>query len=248
MAVEQQNALVQKYCAVCHNDAMKSGGLSLDRFDAERVPPSLAAMLVSKLTSGISLQVARAAASDAEAADAVAKSMKGGAINAAGKAVPDDATLRALITALASEATDATTWSMSRAQDPATNAPMVTASLLREAPRSATGSEMYRLVLACNTATREGSMQLTWAPVPKNGTVTVTVDDAAQSTYKAEGAGQMTAGAQSGAASASVNLAVNLPALSLTVSDLFPNEMVEFPFDALTPVARQSLAPCFVGK
>src|SRR5450432_2117870 len=28
MPVEQQNALVQKYCAVCHTDAVRNGGLS----------------------------------------------------------------------------------------------------------------------------------------------------------------------------------------------------------------------------
>jgi hypothetical protein len=30
----QQNALVQRYCAVCHTDAAKNGGLSLEHFDA----------------------------------------------------------------------------------------------------------------------------------------------------------------------------------------------------------------------
>jgi hypothetical protein len=30
----RQNALVRTYCAVCHTDATKNGGLSLDHFDA----------------------------------------------------------------------------------------------------------------------------------------------------------------------------------------------------------------------
>ena len=34
MPVAQQNALVQKYCAVCHTDAAKDGALSLPHFDA----------------------------------------------------------------------------------------------------------------------------------------------------------------------------------------------------------------------
>jgi hypothetical protein len=34
MPVAQQNALVQKYCAVCHTDVHRNGGLSLQHFDA----------------------------------------------------------------------------------------------------------------------------------------------------------------------------------------------------------------------
>ena len=43
MPVAQQNALVQKYCAVCHTDAARNGGLSLEHFDAAQAPPSLMA-------------------------------------------------------------------------------------------------------------------------------------------------------------------------------------------------------------
>lgn len=49
MPTTQQNALVQKYCAVCHTDAAMNGGLSLEHFDAANASPSLTAMLVSKL-------------------------------------------------------------------------------------------------------------------------------------------------------------------------------------------------------
>src|SRR5215510_9580046 len=52
MPVAQQNALVQKYCAVCHDDVHRNGGLSLQHFDASQLEPSLAAMMVSKLKSG----------------------------------------------------------------------------------------------------------------------------------------------------------------------------------------------------
>src|SRR5437016_2988563 len=41
MPVAQQNALVQKYCAGCHDDAHRNGGLSLQHFDASQVEPSL---------------------------------------------------------------------------------------------------------------------------------------------------------------------------------------------------------------
>jgi hypothetical protein len=52
MPVERQNALVQRHCAVCHTDASRNGGLTLQHFDAAKVDPSLAAMLLSKLRGG----------------------------------------------------------------------------------------------------------------------------------------------------------------------------------------------------
>jgi hypothetical protein len=52
MTSAQQNALVQKHCAVCHTDAAKNGGLSLEHYDAAQANPPLAAMLLSKLRGG----------------------------------------------------------------------------------------------------------------------------------------------------------------------------------------------------
>ncbi|HXB74060.1 MAG TPA: hypothetical protein VNY05_37825 [Candidatus Acidoferrales bacterium] len=178
MAVAQQNSLVQEYCAVCHTDAARNGGLSLEHFDAAQAAPSLAAMMVSKLTSGVSLETVKAAASDPSADALVAKKMKGGAMGAAGIPVPDKATIDALINALASEATGANEWGVKRTQDPATRSPVLTASILRELPsaRNAGEAAMYRLVLACNAATHEGEMQIAWAPVPKTGTLSAAVD------------------------------------------------------------------------
>src|ERR1700692_2866823 len=49
ISVEPQTALVQKYCAVCHTDAQRNGGLSLEHFDAAHPDPGVVAMLVSKL-------------------------------------------------------------------------------------------------------------------------------------------------------------------------------------------------------
>ena len=84
MPVAQQNALVQKHCAVCHTDAAKNGGLSLQHFDAANVAPSLAAMMISRLVSGLPLQRVRAASSDAAADAALGQKLLGGAIMAAG--------------------------------------------------------------------------------------------------------------------------------------------------------------------
>src|ERR1700730_4992142 len=97
MSPGQQNALVQKYCAVCHTDAAKNGGLSLEHFDAAQAPPSLTAMLLSKLTGGVLLKTAREAASNASAAAFIDRKMRSGAMGAAGIPIPDKATIDALI-------------------------------------------------------------------------------------------------------------------------------------------------------
>ena len=107
MPTSQQNALVQKYCAVCHTDAAKNGGLSLEHFDAAQAPPSLTAMLLSKITGGVLLKTVREASSKASAAVLIDKKMRSGAMGAAGIPIPDKATIDALIHALAVESAGA---------------------------------------------------------------------------------------------------------------------------------------------
>src|SRR5688572_16765574 len=79
--VAEQNSLVQKYCAGCHTDAAKNGGLSLEHYDAARKDPGLAAMILSKLNNG--------------------------AMGAAGKGVPDKATQKAWVDATTQQAVGA---------------------------------------------------------------------------------------------------------------------------------------------
>lgn len=88
MPASEQTALVQKYCAVCHTDAARNGGLTLERFDAATVDPSLAAMLVSKL--------------------------KNGAIGAAGLPAPNADTVQALTEALTAASAGAMRWTTRR--------------------------------------------------------------------------------------------------------------------------------------
>ena len=216
LPVVAQNALVKKYCAVCHTDRAKNGGLSLEHFDAATAPPSLAAMLVSKL--------------------------KNGAMGAAGIPQPDKATVDALMNTLTSEATGADQWSVSRTENAA-----VTASILRALPSTKHAGEpsMYRLVVACNAATREGEMQLSWAPVPTRGSLSASVDGATPVTYTVEGTEKMGNGSQGTTGPAAMTFRRPLPAHTLTISDLFPNEKVEFPFGSLPQSAHQSLAACF---
>ncbi|HEY7789696.1 MAG TPA: hypothetical protein VIC33_04230, partial [Vicinamibacterales bacterium] len=52
MSVTQQNALVHQYCAVCHSDAQKPGGLSLQHFDAARPNATVMRLMVGKLRAG----------------------------------------------------------------------------------------------------------------------------------------------------------------------------------------------------
>src|SRR5580704_8012813 len=48
----KETAVVQKYCGSCHSDALMYGGLSVQHFDAAQPDPTLAAMLLSKITNG----------------------------------------------------------------------------------------------------------------------------------------------------------------------------------------------------
>jgi hypothetical protein len=257
MPVARQNELVQMYCAVCHTDAVRNGGLSLEHFDAARADPSLAAVMVSKLTSGVLLETVKAASYDPAAAALVARKMKGGAMGAAGLPVPDKATIDALIGALTSEATGADRWHVSRSEGAPTKTPVFTASILRELPSATKPGEasLYRLVLSCNAATRKGEMQLAWAPSPKTGTLSGTVDGNIPFAYKVEGTEHMGNGSQVTAGPAAITLydsgklaqtpGMVLPRQVLLVRNLFPEESVEFPFGDLTQAARQSLRACF---
>src|SRR5215813_6546778 len=121
--VSEQNALVAKYCAVCHDDVHRNGGLSLQHFDASNLDPSLAAMMVSKL--------------------------KTGAIGAAGLPRPDQATEDAFLKALDAESRGADKWTLIRTEEPSTRAPFLIATILRTASAAPPDAliDHYRLKL-----------------------------------------------------------------------------------------------------
>jgi len=222
MPAAQQNALVKKYCAVCHTDAARNGGLSLEHFDASHLDPSLAAMLLSKLNNG--------------------------AFGAAGLPVPEKATVDALLSALSSEAARAHEWTVNETQS------ILTASIVRELPsaRNAGQPALYRLVMACNAATQQGEMQLSWSPSPKTGTLSVSLDGKAPLLYPVEGSEKMGNGSKGTTGPAAVILwsgsqRLTMPLRSLTISNLFPDETVVFPFAALSQQAREVLSTCFKG-
>ena len=210
----QQTQLVMKYCAVCHSDTSRNGGLTLQHFDASKLDPSLAAMLVSKL--------------------------RGGAMGASGIPTPDRETTKALTAALAAESEGAQQWTVSKQS----------AAILREVPTpSNAGNQpnLYRLVVSCDPATGQGEVQLTWAPNAATGTVLASLDGKAPTSHIVEGTEPMGNG-QGSALRASVKLASTMPEQSLTVSNIFPDQKVSFPFESLPGAARQALAACFPSK
>ncbi len=256
----QQNAMVQKYCAVCHTDVARNGGLSLEHFDAAQAPPSLVAMLLSKLTGGVALKTVRDAPTDAGAAALIDAKMKGGAMGAAGIPIPPKASIDALIHAFAVESIGETGWVVERSMDSAANARTLTASTLQEAhsPTEAGTAEVYRLIASCNAATREGYVQLAWSPVPRSGSLTASVDGSTGVSYRVEGSETM--GNGNGVVlhgPATVLLAetargvsrngLPFPDESLTIRDLFPGETVMFSFAELPQETRQELHACFPG-
>ena len=89
---------------------------------------------------------------------------------------------------------------------------------------------MYRLVVECDAATHEGTMQLSWAAVE----------------YKVEGLEKMGNGSKGTTGPAAIGLHLStLPGRVLRISNLFPNEAAEFPFGELPEGARQSLTACY---
>ena len=106
MSPAQQNARVGRYCAVCHTDAAKNGGLSLEHYDAARADPALAPMLLSKLRNG--------------------------AMGAAGLGIPDTPTREAWVAATTAQAAGAENWTVTRAERSASNGLILTSRRNRD--------------------------------------------------------------------------------------------------------------------
>jgi hypothetical protein len=219
-SVAQQNVLVHKYCAVCHTDASRNGGLSLEHYDAGTPDPAMAAMLLSKLRNG--------------------------AMGAAGLGVPDKATGDAWTSATTTQAEGAKQWSVIR-RDGAESKTLV-ASIIREvAPRiPGTDSPVYRLTLTCDASKRQGEMQLTWSPQPQTDrTFRVAVDGKPGIAQRLQGTEKMGNGTAGTSGRAGTILNAPLPEKDLTVKDLFPSETVVFPVSELDHQVRRQLATCF---
>ena len=219
-SVARQNALIHRYCAVCHTDSSRNGDLSLEHYDAGTSDPALAAMLLSKLRNG--------------------------AMGAAGLGIPDKATSDAWITATAAQAEGATQWSVIRRTEAGSK--VLRASIIREVASREPGTDapVYRLTLVCNVSKRQGEMQLTWSPQPQTDrTFWVAVDGKPGTAHRLEGTEKMGNGTAGMSGRAGTILNVPLPQGTLTVKDLFPSEAVAFPVGELDQQVRRQLAASF---
>jgi mono/diheme cytochrome c family protein len=230
LAPRQQNALIQKYCAVCHTDAVRNGGLSLEHYDAAQPDPALAAMLLSKLRTG--------------------------AMGAAGVGIPEPEIRQAWVAATAVQAAGAQRWSVLRSSDSAAD-DLVTASIVRQLPSPNPNVEpdSYRLIVTCRPATRRASVELAWSPnVPAAGAVMAAeVDGKPFSTWKIDGAETYGNGMNGSSGPGAIMLSgakpgMPLPAGTLAIRDVFPSQTVVFPFSDLPADGRQALAACFPAR
>ncbi|PWT97260.1 MAG: hypothetical protein C5B51_31830 [Terriglobia bacterium] len=223
MPAAEQNALVKKYCAVCHTDAAKNGGLSLQHYDAAERDPTLAAMILSKLNNG--------------------------AMGAAGKGVPDKAAQQAWLESTREQAAGAKEWFVSR-QGGMVSAAIVREVAPRKS--GSADAPIYRVMMVCNPSTGFGEMQLAWSPEPQTGrAMTASVDGRTPVEYKIEGKESMGNGGTVQSGHASVVLSngqggkLGLAKQSLVVRDLFPGETVTFPFEDLDKKTYSELSKCF---
>jgi hypothetical protein len=255
MPAAQQNAVVRQYCGGCHSDALMYGGLSVEHFDAAHPEPSLAAMLVSKVTNGQSPGVVNAAIHGPDANATILGFMKASAMGAAGKGVPDEKTQVAFVRALSAEAAGAEQWDSHWTEKPPTESRELTATIVRQLPSTkfAGKIDMYRLILTCRVATHEGEIKLAWANgVPEEGReITVEVDGKTQIAHKVEGGKKQ--GNGSGGPGATVlypngsEASMPFPTQSLTIRNVFPDETVVFPFENLGKTVRRDLSTCFTA-
>lgn len=220
MPANEQNALVEKYCAVCHNEQFKNGGLSLTGFDAASVDPSLAAMLASKLP---------------------------GAFGAAGIPLPDRKAQDELQSALSAESAGADQWTVRR--DSKALTATIVQKVPSAAKANGGEPDVYRLIVTCDSTNRQIEAQLAWSPgVPPQGQMmSAAVDGDALVGYKIEGSEKMAIGGTSGPGAIAIALP-SLPQQTLTIRNVFASETVAFPFGDLNPSARKDLSACFPGN
>lgn len=217
LPAEHQTALVHKYCAVCHTDAARNGGLSLEHYDAAKPDAALAAMLLSKLRNG--------------------------AMGAAGLGVPDKDTQAAWIAATTEQAAQAKTWTVIR-NDSGTTASIVREVAPRKANEFA---PVYRLILGCDSQNHGGDIRVTWSPAPQiDRTFLVSADGGAETSYRLGGKDEHMGNGTSGTSGqAYARLSTPLPEKTLTISDVFPGETVVFPIGDLDAGVRRQLGACF---
>jgi hypothetical protein len=218
MPVAQQNALVQKYCAVCHTDAIPNGRLSLQNFDARHADPGIAAMLASKLRDN--------------------------ALGASGQALPDRATQKALLDALSAEGADSGSWLVAR-QPAKVTASIVRTQ--RSAVDGKPNLYRLSVGCRTDTRKGEMELTWA-PGVPQSGQVLSAIVDGkgAAFTHRIEGKEPMGNGQPGTSDPGGVVLpTMPLPERTLTIRSVFGSETAEFSFDGLSAADRAQLAACF---
>jgi hypothetical protein len=223
MPASEQTALVKKYCAVCHTDVAKNGGLSLEHYDAATRDPALAAIMLSKLNNG--------------------------AMGAAGNGLPDKAAQQAWLESTREQALGAHEWFVSR-QEGVVSTSIVREVSPRQ--RGSSDMPIYRFRMTCNPSTAAGEMQLTWSPQPQTGrTLIASVDGKGPIDYRIDGKESMGNGGTAQTGHASVVLSngkggkLALASQSLTIRELFPGETVEFRISDLDQGVLSEFRKCF---
>jgi hypothetical protein len=181
---------------------------------------------------GLSLQHFDGAHADPGVAAMMVSKLKSNALGASGKPLPDKATQDALLNALLAQSSGANQWTVSGTG----------ASIVEEGKNK----NVYRLTLTCRAGKPEA--QLAWSPgVPKQGTaVSAMVDGRARLAYEVVGLEPMGMGSDLKSGPGSMILtAMPIPQQTLTVTGVFGDEGVEFPFRALNQEARDTLSKCF---
>jgi hypothetical protein len=251
MPVAQQNAVLQKYCGGCHSDALQYGGLSVEHFDAAHPDPTVAAMLVSKLTSGRTPKDIESATHSPDPDRKTMMAILHGAMGASGS-LPDEATQIAFARALSAEAGGAEEWHSWWSNEPAVASRTLTADIVRQlaSTKFPGTTDMYRLILSCRTETHEGEIKLAWANgVPDEGQpMTIAVDGKLPFTHNAEGGKKQGNGVNGPGATIlypGKETVLSFPEQSLAISNVFPNETVVFPLGELNATVRRDLSVCF---
>ena len=192
--------------------------------------------MLNKLTGGASLQIVERGLTDPAAAALIARKVRGGALGASGVPRPDQTTIDKFIQSFAMQSKNTKEWTIQEEGE------IITASILREVPmdNQSDSAETYRLVATCNPATRELKLQLAWSPSPAVGVIAASVDNEKPITLQRPD----TKGDPTKLANIQL-VGVRFPVKSLTISGLFEQQQVTFPFIALKDKLSGSWNACF---